>query len=395
MVLAAPSGETALALIELGAVVLGMAVLARLASRWGITAIPFYLLAGLAVGEGGAISLDVSEAFISRAADIGVLLLLLTLGLEYTPQELRSGPRTGIVPGLIDAAFNFVPGLVAGLVLGWDARAAVLLGGVCWVSSSGVVAKIVSDLDWLGNRDADHPQPAGLRGPRHGGVPAGGGHVRHRGEVGDAVITVVVALVVVVGVLVAAIRWGGVLSRMLSGASNESLLLAVFGLTLLAGGLAEQVDVSAAIGAFLVGLALSGPVQERAGTLIEPLGTCSRRPSSSSSRSRSCPALSRTPSRRRSSSRGSRAWPRWPPDGSPRAGPGWGQRAACERARRWWRCEFSIVIASSVTVADGDELLLAAAYVLLTAVAGPVAAKYADHLAPAAGGAPSRNGGLG
>ena len=152
MVLAAPSGETALALIELGAVVLGMAVLARLASRWGITAIPFYLLAGLAVGEGGAISLDVSEAFISRAADIGVLLLLLTLGLEYTPQELRSGLRTGIVPGLIDAAFNFVPGLVAGLVLGWDARAAVLLGGVCWVSSSGVVAKIVSDLDWLGNR---------------------------------------------------------------------------------------------------------------------------------------------------------------------------------------------------------------------------------------------------
>ena len=336
MVLAAPSGETALALIELGAVVLGMAVLARLASRWGITAIPFYLLAGLAVGEGGAIprrerGLHLPCGRHRRAP------ALLTLGLEYTPQELRSGLRTGIVPGLIDAAFNFVPGLVAGLVLGWDARAAVLLGGVCWVSSSGVVAKIVSDLDWLGNRDADHPQPAGLRGPRHGGVPAGGGHVRHRGEVGDAVITVVVALVVVVGVLVAAIRWGGVLSRMLSGASNESLLLAVFGLTLLAGGLAEQVDVSAAIGAFLVGLALSGPVQERAGTLIEPLGTCSRRPSSSSSRSRSCPALSRTPSRRRSSSRGSRAWPRWPPDGSPRAGPGWGQRAACERARRWWR----------------------------------------------------------
>ncbi len=58
---------------------------------------------------------------------------------------------------------------------------------------------------------------------------------------------------------------------MLSGASDEALLLAVFGLTLLVGGLAERVEVSAAIGAFLVGLALSGPVQERAGTLIGPL----------------------------------------------------------------------------------------------------------------------------
>ena len=61
------------------------------------------------------------------------------------------------------------------------------------------------------------------------------------------------------------------LSDLLSAGSDESLLLAVFGLTLLVGGLAQQLDVSAAIGAFLVGLALSGPVQHRAGALIGPL----------------------------------------------------------------------------------------------------------------------------
>jgi len=132
--LAAAAGDAALAFIELGAVAIALAVLARLAGRWGLTAIPFYLLAGLAVGEGGLAPLDVSADFISLAGDIGVLLLLLTLGLEYTSDELRQGLRTGVAPGLVDAATNFSPGFLAGVLLGWEVEAALLLGGVCWVA---------------------------------------------------------------------------------------------------------------------------------------------------------------------------------------------------------------------------------------------------------------------
>ncbi|HEX8804621.1 MAG TPA: cation:proton antiporter, partial [Acidimicrobiales bacterium] len=137
MTLAAAGADAAQVFIELGAVALVLAALAGVAGRLGITAIPFYLLAGLAVGEGGLVPLDVTENFISVVAEIGVLLLLLTLGLEYSADELRSGLRTGLRPGVVDAVANFVPGLVVGLVLGWEAPAAVLLGGACWVSSSG------------------------------------------------------------------------------------------------------------------------------------------------------------------------------------------------------------------------------------------------------------------
>ncbi len=49
------------------------------------------------------------------------------------------------------------------------------------------------------------------------------------------------------------------------------LLLTVLGLVLLVAGVAERVGVSAAVGAFLVGIALSGTVAERAGSLIAPL----------------------------------------------------------------------------------------------------------------------------
>jgi monovalent cation:H+ antiporter-2, CPA2 family len=61
------------------------------------------------------------------------------------------------------------------------------------------------------------------------------------------------------------------LSQALLTPSNEALLLGVLGATLLVAGLAEQVHVSAAVGAFLVGIAFSGPAQERARILLLPL----------------------------------------------------------------------------------------------------------------------------
>src|SRR5918999_4601775 len=50
--------------IELGVAVVGLAVLARLANRWGFSAIPLYLLAGLAFGNGGLLPLHFSEDFV-------------------------------------------------------------------------------------------------------------------------------------------------------------------------------------------------------------------------------------------------------------------------------------------------------------------------------------------
>jgi CPA2 family monovalent cation:H+ antiporter-2 len=106
-----------------------------------------------AAGEGGLAPLDVSEDFTALAAEIGVLLLLFALGLEYSTDELRHGLRTGSVAGAVDAVANFAPGFLFGMLLGWELAAAVVLGGVTWISSSGVVSKVLSDLHWLGNRE--------------------------------------------------------------------------------------------------------------------------------------------------------------------------------------------------------------------------------------------------
>jgi len=66
--------------IELGAAIISLALLARLANRIGFSSIPLYLLLGLAFGNGGLAPLKVSEDFIHVGAEIGVLLLLFMWG---------------------------------------------------------------------------------------------------------------------------------------------------------------------------------------------------------------------------------------------------------------------------------------------------------------------------
>src|ERR1043165_3205243 len=92
--------------IELGIAIIGLAVLTRLASRWGFSAIPLYLLAGLAFGNGGILPLQFSAEFIHVGAEIGVILLLFMLGLEYTGEELITNLKTGLPAGVFGFLLN-------------------------------------------------------------------------------------------------------------------------------------------------------------------------------------------------------------------------------------------------------------------------------------------------
>src|SRR4029450_1447118 len=92
-------------------------------------------------------------------AEVGVILLLLLLGLEYSASELVGSLRAAAPAGLVDLVLNFAPGVVAGLLLGWSVLASLVLGGVTYVTSSGIVAKVLGDLGRIRHREA----PVGLR----------------------------------------------------------------------------------------------------------------------------------------------------------------------------------------------------------------------------------------
>lgn len=258
--------------VELGAAILGLALLARIANRVGFSAIPLYLIAGLAFGHGGIAPLNLSQDFIRIGAEIGVLLLLFMLGLEYTGEELSANLRATFPAGIADMVLNFPPGFLLGLLLGWRVLPSVLLGGVTYVSSSGIIAKVLSDLKRMTNPETarvlsilvleDLAMAVYL--PLVGALLAGG-------DSKSMAISITVAIAAVSAVLFAAIRYGRSLSALLSHESDEILLLTTFGGVLLVAGFAIRLQVSAAIGAFLVGIAVSGPMAEQSHRIFPPL----------------------------------------------------------------------------------------------------------------------------
>ena len=259
-------------LIELGLIVVSLAILARIASRWGFSAIPLYLLAGLAFGKGGLAPLNLSAGFTHIGAEIGVLLLLFMLGLEYTGPELVANLRSALPAAIVDFALNFTPGLLAGLLLKWKPLAAVLLGGVTYVSSSGVIAKVLAELRRLNNPETPavlsilvlEDLAMAVYLPLVAVLLAGGGPAR-------MAMSVSLALAAVLLVLALAVSYGVLLSRVVAHQSDEIVLLTIFGAVLLVAGAAQRLQVSAAIGAFLVGIAVSGPMAEQTHRLLAPL----------------------------------------------------------------------------------------------------------------------------
>lgn len=264
--------DTTVLLIEVGALLLVLSVLGRVAIRFGVSPIPLYLIAGLTVGHGGFFPLDASEDLFEIGAEIGVILLLAMLGLEYSASELMSSLKQSRVGGLLDGALNALPGAAFAFLLGWGPIAAVALGGITWVSSSGVVAKVLRDLGRLGNRETPvilsilviEDLAMAFYLPILSALVIGAGLLA-------GATSVVIAVSVVVVILYIALRHGKVISTLFSVQHPEPLLLGVLGFTMLVAGAAERVSVSAAVGAFLVGIAISGPVAHRATALLSPL----------------------------------------------------------------------------------------------------------------------------
>jgi CPA2 family monovalent cation:H+ antiporter-2 len=270
--MAASPHDVSQVLLELGAAIVGLAVLARLATRFGFSAIPLYLLAGLAFGNGGLAPLNFSQSFIHTGAEIGVLLLLFMLGAEYTGEELKHNLRIGLPAGAIDFALNFTPGAIAGFLLGFNPLTSVLLGGITYISSSGVIARIIGELGWMNNPETSsvlsvlvlEDLAMAIYLPLVAVLLAGGSPRK-------VAIAVFIAIATVMVILLIALRWGKQVSRFFAHESDEVILLSTFGAVLLVGGLAQRLHVSAAVGAFLVGIALSGPIAEKSRRVVAPL----------------------------------------------------------------------------------------------------------------------------
>ncbi|MCJ7827481.1 MAG: cation:proton antiporter, partial [Demequinaceae bacterium] len=258
-------------LIGLGIVLLVLAMLGRLAARLGVPSVPLYLIGGLFLGQGGPFPVHAGDEFLSVGAEIGIVLLLLLLGLEYSPQDLRDGMRSTWLAGLVDGLLNGLPGFAAGLILGWNWTASILLAGVTYISSSGIIARLIHDLGRIANRETpiilsllvmeDIVMAVFL--PIVAVLVIGA-------SLTQGILAIAVALSVVAAAFAIAFRLGDRVSRAIHSRSSELLILTILGITFLVAGIADAVQVSAAVGAFLLGVTLSGRVADDVRTLLPP-----------------------------------------------------------------------------------------------------------------------------
>lgn len=245
-------------LAELAITIAVLGALGLLTRRFGLSAIPAYLLAGILLGpnEPKELALISPSEVTEFVAELGLVFLLFFLGLEFSLERLsRTGRHFGL-GGTVDLAANAGLGLIVGVTAFGFSLAAIVVAGCVYVSSSAIAVKGLIDFRRLGDEEVDlilailvfeDIVVAFLLG-----FAAAGG-----GEASDALVLVAKALAFIT-ISLAASRWlSGTLDRLLDRLSLEFFLLAVFGFLIASAAFAEELGLSEAIGALMAGIVLS------------------------------------------------------------------------------------------------------------------------------------------
>ena len=269
---AASSPETSAQLAEIGAALLVLGLVAFLANKMKFSVVPLYLLIGLTLGNGGFIPLSLSEEFLVTGAQIGAIMLLLLLGLEYSAYDLAKSFKERKSAGVIDVIANATPGFLIGLALGWGIPGALALAGITYVSSSGIAAQLIKEMGFRKSEVSKRAigvlvfEDLALAPylPLLSAVILGV-------SVWSGLVTVGLALAITGLVILVSFKGSSRFQKFLDPNEPGGLLLTVFGTALLAAGLADLVGFSGVVAAFLIGLLLTGEVAEAARSRLMPL----------------------------------------------------------------------------------------------------------------------------
>jgi monovalent cation:H+ antiporter-2, CPA2 family len=114
-----------------------------------------YLIAGFLVGPHFSIFPTVVETEnIKVWAEIGVIFLLFSLGLEFSFKKLLKVGTPASVTALVEVVFMLMIGYVAGSLMGWSRMDSMFLGGVLSISSTTIIIRAFEELGVKGHKFA-------------------------------------------------------------------------------------------------------------------------------------------------------------------------------------------------------------------------------------------------
>lgn len=219
-----------------------------------------FLLTGILIGPSG-LQLVGDPEQVELFAEIGVVFLLFSIGLEFSLERLRQIRRFFFLGGSLQGALTLAGIVLLALLFGFELRGGIFFGFLVVLSSTAVVLKLYAD-----RRELDAPQGKVLIGillfqdflivPMIVLTPVLAGAV----EAGPlAIAGRFLGSLLVVGLVFVVARYGmpRLLDQLVRTGIREVLVLAALAVCLGMALLTEALDFSLALGAFIAGIIIS------------------------------------------------------------------------------------------------------------------------------------------
>ncbi len=245
---------------EVVAVIVAGAVIAYVCFRLRLVPIVGFLIAGVLIGP-NALRLVKDQAIVDATAEIGVILLLFTIGIEFSLEKLASIQKLIFGGGTMQVGLSIAATVAILAAFGVNWKVGVFTGMLVALSSTAIVLKLLAD---NGETNSEHGQVGlgllifqdlaivvmVLLVPTLGSSGGGGAF-----EIGWALTK---AVLIIVAVLVIARRiMPKILESVAKTCSPELFLLTVIAICFGTAYLTSLAGVSLSLGAFLAGLMVS------------------------------------------------------------------------------------------------------------------------------------------
>jgi CPA2 family monovalent cation:H+ antiporter-2 len=250
--------EVSTILFEMGLTCLVLFLSGLLARKINLTLIPLYIFAGLVLSR--FVKPTIIMEFLSA---VGLIFLLFLIGLEFTLENFLKNRRKILIGGLYDLALNFPVGLIIGLLLGFDWLCSLFLAGIVYVSSSAIICKSIVELKRSANPETEcllgilvfedlfivlylailSGTIASGRTAALGGLPVG--------------LAIIKAFGFCAALIISAKIFKRYIELALDIESTELFVLLIVAIVTLTSTSAQAMGLSMAIGAFLAGLIIS------------------------------------------------------------------------------------------------------------------------------------------
>ncbi|MDD3180785.1 MAG: cation:proton antiporter [Opitutaceae bacterium] len=221
-----------------------------------------YIIAGVIIGpHTPPFPLIKDEASINTLSDLGVILLMFSLGLEFNLRKLKRLGVTPLIVALLECLLMFWAGYEIGRLFSWPTMDCLFLGAMLSMSSTTVIIKVLADLGMMKERGSHFIFGTLLLEDIFGvamiallsGIAMTGG--LSLGEVGATVGKL--GIFVVVSLVFGLITVPRLIGYVASFKSNEMLIITVLGLCFGVSLLAAKLGYSVALGAFVIGAVIA------------------------------------------------------------------------------------------------------------------------------------------